>query len=352
MVTILVLCCFMFKPAPGAEASPPVIRIGIASAGVSGSPFCALSYICTAHVQGRLEQEFAPDGTKIEWHFYSGAGPAVNEALAGGQLDFAWQGDLPSIVGRSLGLKTRLLMVAGGRLDYYVAVPANSPVHTLADLRGKRMSLFKGTNIQTVGTRILESAGLHDGDVDVVNLDPATSLAALVSGQIDSTLLSFWGFGLRDAGKIRFIFSTANHSPKLTPEAGLLVTQEFLDRYPGTVNRVVAASLRAARWSSDEANRQAIYDAFAKTGYPRQFFVDAYADRSLKLANDPLFDAFAIQQYRDVAAIALRLGLIRRAVDVDNGWIDPQPLHDALVAQGLSHFWQLYAADGTTPVGE
>jgi sulfonate transport system substrate-binding protein len=275
----------------------------------------------------------------------------VNEALAGGQLDFAWQGDLPSIVGRSIGLKTKLLMVAGGRLDYYVAVPENSPVRSLADLKGKRLALFKGTNIQTVGTRILDSAGLHDGDVDVVNLDPATSLAALVSGQIDSTLLSFWGFGLRDAGKIRFIFSTSDHSPKLTPEAALLVTQDFLDRYPSAVNRIVAASLRAARWSSDEANRQAIYDAFAKTGYPRQFFADAYADHSLKLINDPLFDAFATQQYRDVAAIALRLRLIRRPVDID-GWIDRQPLQLALAAQGISHFWQLYAADGTTPVGE
>jgi len=351
LAMVVLLCPGISAVAAGAEAPPSVIRIGIATAGVSGSPFCALSYICTAHVQGTIEREFAPDGTKIEWHFYSGAGPAVNEALAGGQLDFAWQGDLPSIVGRSIGLKTRLLMVAGGRLDYYVAVPANSQVHSLADLRGKRLALFKGTNIQTVGTRILETAGLSESDVNVVNLDPATSLAALVSGQIDATLLSFWGFGLRDSGKIRFIFSTADHSPKLTPEAALLVKQDFLSRYPNVVNRVVAASLRAARWSSDEANRQAIYDAFAKTGYPRQFFVDAYADHSLKLINDPLFDAFSIQQYRDVAAIALRLHLMRRPVDID-GWIDPQPLHDALAAQGLSHFWQLYAADGTTPVGE
>jgi sulfonate transport system substrate-binding protein len=343
---LLMLCSTV-----ASAATPSVIRIGVASAGVSGSPHCALSYVCTAHEQGTIERAFAPDGTKIEWHFYTGAGPAVNEALAGGQLDFAWQGDLPAIVGRSIGLKTRLLMVAGGRLDYYVAVPANSPVHTLADLRGKRLALFKGTNIQTVGTRILASAGLHDGDVEVVNLDPATSLAALVSGQIDATLVSFWGFGLRDAGKLRFVFSTADHSPKLTPEAALLVTQDFLDRYPASVNRLVAASLSAARWSSDEGNRQAIYDAFAKTGYPRQFFVDAYADRPLKLINDPLFDAFATQQYRDVAAIALRLNLIRRPVDVDS-WIDPQPLHDALAAQGISHFWPLYAADGTTTVGE
>jgi sulfonate transport system substrate-binding protein len=114
---------------------------------------------------------------------------------------------------------------------------------------------------------------------------------------------------------------------------------------------VVAASLRVARWSSDNANVPAVFDIFAKTGYPRQFFVDAYAGHSVKLINDPLFDTYAVQQYRDVAAISLRLGLIRRPVDIDD-WIDPQPLNKALAAQGLTHFWPSYAADGTTVLGE
>jgi sulfonate transport system substrate-binding protein len=302
-------------------------------------------------VQGVVEKEFAADGTRIEWHFYTGAGPAVNEALAAGQLDFAWQGDLPSIVARSLGLKTRLLMAAEGRLDYYVAVPAASPVQKLADLRGKKLALFKGTNIQTVGTRVLESEGLSTDDVQVVNLDPPTSLAALAAGQIDATLLSFWGFGLRDAGKIRFIYSTADHSPKLTAAAALLVTQDFLAAHPDTVDRFVAAMLRSARWASDEANRQALYQIYAKSGYPAFFWKDALEKHDLRLQNDPLFDAFTLQQYRDVAAIALRLGLIRHAVSVD-GWLDLAPLNKALAAQGLTGYWPAYQVDGMTLVAK
>ncbi len=320
-------------------------------AGLGGKPFCAMSFVCVANVQGLVEKEFATDGTRIEWHFYSGAGPAVNEALAGGQLDFAWQGDLPSIVARSMGLKSHLLMASGGRWDYYIAVPADSPAKTLADLRGKTLCLFEGTNIQTVGTRILESEGLKTGDLNLVNLDPATALAAIASHQVDATLLSFWGFGLRDQGKIRFIYSTADHSPRLTAEAALLVTDSFLSQYPGAVQRVVDASLKAARWSSDEANRHEVTAIFAKTGYPARFFEDAYAGHSMKTQNDPHFDAFVTQQYKDVAAIALRLHLIRRPIDVDS-WIDRGPLDHALAAQGLQHFWPLYADDGTTVVGE
>jgi sulfonate transport system substrate-binding protein len=338
-------------PAVAQAAAPTVIRIGMASAGVGGRPACAMSSLCLAHARGLLEQEFASDGTKVEWHFYTGAGPAVNEALAGGQVDLAWQGDLPSIVARAIGLKTRLLMSSGGRLDYYIAVPSDSPIKTLADLRGKKLALFKGTNIQIVGERILESEGLGTDSVQVVNLDPSTALAALASHQIDATLLSFWGFGLRDSGKIRFIYSTATHSPRLTPQAALLVTDSFLAAHPTTVQRAVNAFLRAARWASDEDKRQEIAALYAKTGYPIQFFLDADAGHSLKLQNDPQFDPFVTQQYKDVVAISLRTGLIHHPVSVDD-WIDAAPLNQALAQQGLTHFWPRYAADGKTVVGE
>jgi hypothetical protein len=46
-------------------------------AGLGGRPFSMGSYVSVIHVQGRLEQEFAKDGTTVDWHFYSGAGPAV-----------------------------------------------------------------------------------------------------------------------------------------------------------------------------------------------------------------------------------------------------------------------------------
>jgi sulfonate transport system substrate-binding protein len=349
-VFVLVLAV-MLGGFPAKAASPAVIRVGVASAGIGGRPYCALSFVCVAPVQGVVEKEFAADGTRIEWHFFTGAGPAVNEALAAGQLDFAWQGDLPSIVARSLGLKTRLLMAAEGRLDYYVAVPAASKAQKISDLRGQKLALFKGTNLQTVGTRILETEGLSADDVQVVNLDPATSLAALAAGQIDATLLSYWGFGLRDSGKIRFIYSTSDHSPKLTAAAALLVTQDFLTAHPEAVDRFVAAVLRSARWASDDANRQELYKIYAKSGYPAFFWKDALDGHDLRLQNDPLFDAFTLQQYRDVAAISLRLGLIRHPVTVD-GWLDPAPLDKALAAQGLTHYWPAYQPDGVTLVSK
>ena len=70
---------------------------------------------------------------------------AVNEALANNQLDFAIQGDLPEIIGRANGLKTKLLLASGAHAPIYLAVPTGSPIHKVRDLRGKKLSIFRGT---------------------------------------------------------------------------------------------------------------------------------------------------------------------------------------------------------------
>ena len=81
--------------------APSVIRIGVATGGVGTPPRTGSSTVGLVNSQGLLEKEFAKDNIKVEWIFFKGAGPAVNEALVNHQLDFAWQGDLPSIVHRA-----------------------------------------------------------------------------------------------------------------------------------------------------------------------------------------------------------------------------------------------------------
>src|ERR1019366_3351178 len=70
------------------------IRIGVATGGVGNPPRTGSSALGIANAQGLLEKEFEKDGIKIDWIFFKGAGPAVNEALGNKQLDLAWQGDL------------------------------------------------------------------------------------------------------------------------------------------------------------------------------------------------------------------------------------------------------------------
>ncbi len=73
------------------------------------------------------------DGIRVEWVFFKGAGPAVNEALTNRQLEVAFQDDLPSIIGRAAGLKTKLIAAIGMRSNIYLAVSPDSPIQRVED---------------------------------------------------------------------------------------------------------------------------------------------------------------------------------------------------------------------------
>jgi sulfonate transport system substrate-binding protein len=321
-----------------AAQHPDVIRIGVAAAGLGGRPFAANGYFAVLHVKHFLEQEFSADKIGIEWHFFTGAGPAVNEALAGGQLDFAWQGDLPAIIGRAGGIKTRLLLVAGRGNNLYLAVPAASKLQTLADLKGSTLAEYQGTAPQLSIARILDSVGLSRSDLKVVNLDQANTLSALVANQIDAAFTVSNAFSLRDRGLIRFIYSTKGQSPTFKRHEEILVTDAFATAYADVVDRVVKVAVSAAHWASDEANREALYEIWANSGYPVTAFSEEFDGEELRVNSDPVFDDFMTAQYHRSAADALRFELIRAPVSVDD-WIDRAPLTAALASLELTDYW-------------
>lgn len=327
-----------------AETAPKVIRIGVAAEGVGGRPFAYRLSLDVARAQGSIEKAFAPSHTRIEWHYFRAAGPAVSEALASGQVDFVFHGDLPSVIVRSAGIKTRYLMPLYARSNIYVAVPAKSDIHKLADLKGRVVSNFRGTATQLVAARVLSSAGLSERDLKLVNLDSAGANAALATGQVDAAFVLLNSFGLKDQGLIRYIF-TSDFQPRFSAVGGLLVTDDFARQYPAAVDLFVKSVVEAAAFAGRPENREAVFAIWAKSGVPQAYFEREYKNQDLKVVTSPLIDDFIVSKYRAAAADAQRFGLVRRPVDL-NGWFDRAPLDRALKALKLEHFWTPYGADG------
>lgn len=327
-----------------AEPVPAVIRIGVAAEGVGGRPYSYRMSLDVARAQGLVEKEFAPSGTRIEWHYFRAAGPAVSEALASRQVDFVFHGDLPSLIVRSTGMKTRYLMPLYARSNIYVAVPAGSQIRTLTDLKGKVVSNFRGTATQLVAARVLSSAGLSERDLRLVSLDTAGVNAALATGQIDAAFCMLTTFGLKDKNLIRYIFSS-NFQPRFSAVGGLLVTDDFARNYPQSVDRFVKAIVQGAWFAGQPQNRAAVYDIWAKSGVPKDYFEREYKNQDLKVTTSPLVDDFVVAKYKSAAADALRFGLVRKPVDLE-GWFDREPLNRALTALHLEHFWTPYDASG------
>ena len=343
-------------------AAPAVIRVGVATPAHGTPPGFAGSSIAIAHATGAIEQEFKPDNIKVEWYFFKGAGPAVNEALSNRQLDFAFQGDLPSIIGKAAGLKTRLVLATGVRMNLYLAVPADSPIRSVKDSRGKRVAIFKGTNSQLPINRLLAAHGLSEKDLRVVNLDTATAQAALTTKDIDAVFGSYDLIKLRDKGVARLVYTSKGDSPVFTRQSHMLVTDEFAARFPDVTKRFVKAVVKAARWSSDDANREEVFRMWARPGTAKiEHWREDYEGQPLRTRLSPLFDPFLTDRYKDAVEHAYQFRLIRRKFEVDP-WIDRSFLNAALKDLKLEGYWPAtpvgplrasssYAAQGTVPGG-
>ncbi|MCC8402278.1 ABC transporter substrate-binding protein [Paraburkholderia sp. MMS20-SJTN17] len=328
---------------------PAVIRIGVAQQGAGDPPTFGGSPAATVQQLQLLEKEFAADGIKIEWLFFKGAGPAVNEAIADKSLDFAFQGDLPSVLGRANGLKTRILLESGVRVGVKFAVPPDSPVQSVKDLKGRRVSIFRGTNLQLVADNVLAANQLDERDLRVINLDSASALAALSSKGVDASVNDYHLYKLRDQGLAKIIYESQTGGPQFTRQSHLLVLDDFDRAHPDIVQRVVNAFVKGAQWSSEEANRDALFKLWEKSGVSYASWQAEFANQTLKSRNSPLIDPFIVARYKAVASDALKLKLIRQPVVVD-GWFEPRYLENALHSQSLEHYWTRYDAQGK-PLG-
>ncbi|HMK78296.1 MAG TPA: ABC transporter substrate-binding protein [Xanthobacteraceae bacterium] len=335
--------------APAAETI--TIRIGYAAIGVDNRPFAEGTSAATARAGNYLEEEFKDDpGIKIEWYFFKGAGPAVNEAFASNQLDFAYQGDLPSIIGRANGLKTRFLIASGARKPLYLAVPKGSSISGVADLKGRKVAIFRGTNGHLAAVKILEAHGLTEKDIQGIMLDQAATAAALASKDIDAAFGDTPLIHLAENGIADIVYTTKGKNPAFARNAGVIAREAFIEAHPEITQRVVNAFVKAALWSSLEQNRAALLELWAKSGTPVSVLAEFFAGDTLAYRNSPLIDPLLVAQYREQADKAIAFGLIRRKVDL-TGWFEPKYLETALKSLGLKSTWTSYRADGTPQQG-
>lgn len=321
------------------------IRLGVAQPAIGNPPGFYGSSISIAHAKGWIEQEFSRDNIKVEWFFFKGAGPAVNEALANKQLDFAFQGDLPAIVAKAAGIKTKLILATGVRSNIYLAVPPDSPIQSVKDLRGKRVAIFKGTNAQLPINRLLEAHGLAEKDLRALNLDTAAGKAALATKDIDALFGGLDLISLRLNGTARIVYSSKGDSPIFTRQGHLLVTEEFATTHPALTQRVAKAVVQTARWASDDLNRDEVFRIWARTGFPYEVWKEDYDGEPLRVRFNPQFDPFLVARYKDAVEQAYKFKLTRSRFNVDD-WIDTRFLKAALSELKLETYWPVYQANG------
>lgn len=341
----IVLFLLLFVMPQLALAEPlKVIRFAVSSAGVGNPPRIQTGALAIAQAHRYIEEEFEKDGIAVEWVFFKGQGPAVNEALSNGQVDFATQGGLPSIVGRSVGLKTQAILVTGGRANTFLAVEPDSDIQSISDLKGKRIAFHKGTATHLTVNRILEANGLTERDLRILNLEPQTALAAFQSGDLDGIFGALSLYRLRDLGLARIVYTTKGDVDAMQ-QSHVLVHEPFAEKYPDVVQRVVNAIVRAAHWGSLEENRDAVIGLWAIGSITEEVLREDLDGEPLSLRLTPLFDELAVVSDQQAIDDSVRYRLIRRGFSLDD-WKDSRYLDAALSELGLEDFWPRYDAAG------
>src|SRR5271165_2121724 len=134
----------------------------------------------------QLEQRFESRGTGVRWVEFP-FGPPLLEALNAGAIDYGYTGDAPPIFAQAAKAAIRYVGVIPARgYGQAIIVAQDSPLRTLADLKGKEVAVAKGSSAHNLLISALESANLAWSDASPVYLAPADAASAFARGAVDA----------------------------------------------------------------------------------------------------------------------------------------------------------------------
>jgi len=138
---------------------------------------------------GSLEKKLAPLGVSVKWVEFP-AGPQLLEGLNVGAVDVGFVGEAPPIFAQAAGARFVYIGFdpAAPEAEALV-VPKDSAVKTVADLKGKKVALNKGSNVHYLLVKALEKQGLKITDIQPVYLPPADARAAFERGAVDAWVI-------------------------------------------------------------------------------------------------------------------------------------------------------------------
>lgn len=340
--TLLVAAAAIFSTAPSqAEEAPTAIRFGDVGFGF-GQPF-GVGLQAIADAKGFIADEFKGTNTKVEFTYFTGTGPAINEALSNGQLDFASYGAVPNTIGKANGLDTVLIASYGGTTIFGAARP-DLDIKSIADLKGKRVAIQKATIIHWALIQALKNAGLTESDVTIIDLKNADQLAALAAKSVDAVFGADFLLPLEDKGLAKIFYKSSAAGTFGDGFGAFLVTDRFRKTYPEATQKVVNGFVRTAQWLADEKNRDEAFQIWSRAGTPVATIARSSEGSALKEKYNPRLDEFFRTRYASAIAFNKEQKLIRRDVDL-NAWVDASYVNKAITDLNLENFW---ADRGTT----
>lgn len=193
---------------------------------------------------GWLEEDLKKDGITVKWVHSAGSNRAL-EYLSGNSIDIGSTAGLAALLSKANGNPIKAPYIFSRPEWTALVVPKDSPIQTLADLKGKKIAATKGTDPYLFLLRALHTVKLKRGDIEHVALQHADGRAALEQGRVDAWagLDPLMAASELDAGS-RLLYRNV----AFNTYGFLNVREAFLSEHPAEVKRVIAGYERARRW--------------------------------------------------------------------------------------------------------
>ncbi|MBD2214787.1 aliphatic sulfonate ABC transporter substrate-binding protein [Nostoc linckia FACHB-104] len=278
---------------------PKLIRLGFTSFGD------------LTREKGVIEKRLAPLRIGVSWTKFI-SGPPLLEALSVGSIDGGQVGETPPIFAQA----------AGNNLVYLVNIPAgtgessgiivlkDSPIKTLADLKGKKVAYARGTALTYFLAKALEEVGLKFNDIQGVNLTIADGRAAFLNKTVDAyvandpTLIKFQKEGtirvLRDAQGIK------------TPGSFYLAARDFASNNLDIFKAILEEYYQVGEWANQ--NRRAAAEILAPNLNIDVEMMETMLSRR-KYDMQPINDQ-VLRDQQQVADLLYQLQIVPKQVDV------------------------------------
>jgi sulfonate transport system substrate-binding protein len=259
--------------------------------------------------KGLLEKEFAKDGIAIRWVQTLGSNKAL-EFLNAGSIDFGSTAGSAALLAKINGNPIKSIYVFSRPEWTALVTRKDTNIAKIADLKGKRVAVTRGTDPHIFLVRALQSVGLSDKDITPVLLQHPDGKTALIRGDVDA-----WA-GLdpmmaqaevEDGAKLFYRNKEAN-------TWGILNTrEEFLKDHPEIVRRVLAVYEEARKYSlANPAEVKRVFIAVTK-------LPEAVVDRQLDERTELTHSKIGAPQRDSILAAGVALqqaGVIPASVDV------------------------------------
>lgn len=285
-------------------AQPTEIRIGYQRNGVWP----------LIKAKGVIEQLF-PDAT-VTWAAFP-AGQPLLEALNAGAIDIGSTGDTPPIFAQAAGAPlVYVSVISGSGAGNAILVPKDSPLQTVADLKGKKVAIQQASSSHLLTVKALEQAGITYNDIVPVFLPPADARAAFESGSIDAWTI--WD-PYREAAIQELNARPLVEGQNVAPSNGFIEsTQDFAANYPDALRAILDQVREWQAWIYDNQDEYADILA-AETGLEVSVIKGALRN---EVQQYRWIDDEAIEAQQKVADIFFNLGLIPEQLSIkDVVWI-------------------------------